>query len=133
MPIAPISRGPQASLLPCTHCGTKFAPRKPWQLYCSPRCRLAGFRGADAFHETDDAPPQNRKIIDVRPNVALGSGGICAPRDVIEGELFAGRNWRETVSADGVASMVARIIRQVDDRRAPSPGSLYVPGNSTNH
>jgi hypothetical protein len=100
----------QARLALCAECGREFTRRKPWQRCCSPRCRLANFRAAHAFHGADDdalngARPQNPKITAVRPGLA-GSGGICAPRDVIEA-AFGDRTWRPTISADGVPAVVS--------------------------
>lgn len=29
----------------CKHCGKSFTPKKPWQKFCSPRCRFLDFDG----------------------------------------------------------------------------------------
>jgi hypothetical protein len=39
---------------------------------------------------------------------------ICGPAWVTERELFAGRNWREVISTDGVVCLVASVRRPHD-------------------
>ena len=30
------------------HCGTQFEPKRPWQRFCSAKCRRAAFEGGSA-------------------------------------------------------------------------------------
>jgi hypothetical protein len=42
----------------------------------------------------------------------LSDTGIFGPRRVVEAELFAGREWRDEISADGVRSQVSMLSRR---------------------
>ena len=45
----------------CRYCGTNFAPRRPWAVFCGPRCRrLWHARGASAIDEAWRADVERR-------------------------------------------------------------------------
>lgn len=43
--------------------------------------------------------------------------GIIGPREVIQAEIIAGREWREVISADGVRCYVTA-LRRIPDKLA---------------
>jgi hypothetical protein len=108
----------------CAKCGGGFVPRKPWQEFCSSRCRLQAFRheARHAFH-SPGATQQDTgagEIIAVRPSpiqeVPVNTHAfhpqnqhLRAPRHVIEAEVFGGREWRQVVSPDGVVCQVGTL------------------------
>ena len=119
------SQGSHGNIAICPPCGVKFTPLTSRQRYCSVRCRVAAFRASrKSCNATDDARPGNEKINAVRQDpikkAQINEGvrnaknwarrpPIYGPRQVIEDEVFAGREWHQVVSDDGVVSLVAKL------------------------
>jgi hypothetical protein len=117
-----------AQVSSCLECGDAFAPHIPWQRFCSHRCRQAALRrrkanGAGVTHSMRQGSGA-LEIIAVRSNVfgktqqnqctrdASNEGGRSPPPDIIEAEVFAGRQWRPVFSSDGVFCEVAALRRR---------------------
>ena len=89
------------------------------QKYCSTRCRQQAHYGKlvaegrfDPISGQDTALPTNppKKFNGVNNLQGAKTGStsrIFGPRDVIDAELFAGRDWTPVVSPDGVTCMIA--------------------------
>jgi len=104
-----------------SRCGGVFVPRKPWQEFCSQRCRQAALRGRQARVTHGMAHPTGAaEIIAVRPSPIAEvpvnthasrpeNQGGSAPSHVIEAEVFGGRTWRQVASSDGVVCEVGRL------------------------
>lgn len=115
----------------CTWCGKSFRMQRIGHRFCSPRCRKTVNRAetvTGAFRSVASAPhsavgrfsPKNKSKINTvqggkaRSNPLNLVGGHRAPnaapldpvlrRAIIEVEVFGGREWRQTISADGVVS-----------------------------
>jgi hypothetical protein len=119
----------------CAHCGAPFTVCKPWQRYCSPKCRIAGFRAAvsaaaqaqasadptpdevatSSCNAWDGAKPgpvaephgQPRPASHAMPQPGCRSA-ISGPAQVIAIEVMAGWTWVEVMSPDGVSAWEAR-------------------------
>jgi len=110
----------------CASCRRVFVPRRRWQTFCSPGCRLDAFRSkANGAPETHGMvrPTRAAKINDVRPSSITETPvkphfqnafqqGVRAPHRVIEVEVFGGRAWRQVVSPDGVTCEVSTLRKR---------------------
>jgi hypothetical protein len=120
---APPPRNEKSSAAPvgCSRCGSVFVPRKPWQTFCSPRCRLAAFR-ASQERETHGMtyPSGAPKINAVSPSPIQdppeNTHAFHSPKQggsllqhVLEIEVFGGRDRRPGVSSDGTPYEVSRL------------------------
>jgi len=107
----------------CALCGDVFVPRKQWQTFCTPGCRLDAFRrraaGEGETHGMAD-PTGASKINAVRPSpiqeVPVNTHafhsenrGVRAPRHVVEVEIGGNRRWQQVVSPDGVVSQIGTL------------------------
>jgi hypothetical protein len=104
-------------------CGRTVTRHSRQQRYCSDRCRdfarrenKARTANKNSVLGEDTGKPTNppKKLNGFNELQAAKSGStprIHAPRRVIERELFAGRDWREEVSPDGVTVQVAQLGR----------------------
>ena len=114
----------------CQNCGkpvaAKHTGRKP--RYCSDRCRDAhrrqlNFDFCGATRYPCQAKPRNAENSHANSNgcrgalAGRGSVGKALWRSIVELEVYAGRDWSEAVSSDGVAYRVAtlrpRALREV--------------------
>jgi len=107
----------------CEACGRTVARRSRQQKYCSDRCRDFARRENNA--RTAFKNPVVGQDTGKRTNPFKKSNGfnglhgaksrstprIFGPRQVIERELFGGRDWTPVVSPDGVIAQVARLRR----------------------
>jgi hypothetical protein len=115
----------------CLGCGRQVERHARQQRYCSLECRKgesAGFQSARAQCTSSskqnavrasngfgpDGPPE--KANDFRRLAK----GVFGPARVMAAEIFAGREWREVVSHDGVRSYVS-ILRQPALRNGSAP------------
>jgi hypothetical protein len=104
-------------------CGRAVARASRQQKFCSVRCRqqahyekLVAEGRFDPVLGQDTALPTNppeklNGVNDLRGGKAGSTPRIFGPRDVIDVELFADRDWAPVVSPDGVVSQVARLRR----------------------
>jgi hypothetical protein len=93
------------------------------QQFCSKRCRqqahyrkLVAEGRFDPVLDQDSALPTNpvkksNSFNGLQAAKSTSSPRISGPRDVMEVELFAGRDWIPAVSPDGVVCMVASRLR----------------------
>jgi len=104
--------------LQCPICECKFSRRSRQQRYCSPPCmrkanyiRKAGsgllLGQYTAF--VPNPPKSSREINNLQRAKTQSSARIIGPPAVIQGEVFAGREWREVISAGGVKSFVCQL------------------------
>ena len=97
----------------CVRCGRSVLRQARQQKFCSAHCReLAKQRTRKAFLGQDTGappnPPQNVNGFKSLPAPKSGSSiALQAPRDVIEAEVFSGRQWRPVVSSGGVVCEVS--------------------------
>jgi endogenous inhibitor of DNA gyrase (YacG/DUF329 family) len=108
-------------LISCAHCGRGVPPQRPWQTFCSHRCRQAALRGRQALAVQETADPTGAaKINAVRPSPIqempvkphfqnASRRGVRAPSYVVEAEVFGSRVWRQAVSPDGVVCQVGTL------------------------
>jgi hypothetical protein len=104
----------------CAMCGRTVTRRSRQQKYCSDRCRDFARRENNArtaiknpvvvadTAEPTNPPKKSNGFNSLRAAKSGSTPAIYAPREVISRELFAGRDWREEVSPDGVVVQVAR-------------------------
>jgi hypothetical protein len=106
----------------CACCGRGVARATLHQKFCSARCRVTHFRknghtaiisgGLGQATGRVTHPPKKLNGFKILQAAKSGSTpAICGPQRVIERELFAGREWHEQVSPDGVAIQVTRFRR----------------------
>ena len=107
----------------CEACGRTVMRRSRQQRFCSDRCRDFARRennastafknpvvGEDTGKPTN--PPKKSSGVNGLHGAKSGSTPrIFGPRQVIERELFGGREWHEEVSPHGVVTQVARLRR----------------------
>jgi hypothetical protein len=107
----------------CEACGRSVTRRSKQQRFCSARCRQFALRenrartaiknpvlGMDTGPVTN--PPKKLNGFNGLQGAKLGSTPrIYGPRHVLERELFAGSDWQQVVSPDGVVTQVARLGR----------------------
>jgi len=108
----------------CASCGTAFVSRKPWQTFCSHRCRQTALRARQTRVTHGMVCPSGAaKIIAVRPNRSENlqqnqhafrpqNQGVRAPRHVVEAEVFGGRKWRSIISSNGVVCEVSTLRKR---------------------
>lgn len=98
----------------CANCGASLQPKRGSrrQRYCDDACRKTAFRAAKwlARYEVPEAG-RSVEILPaistaIPPDFADRPPRIYGPRNVIEAEVFGGRQWREIVSANGVRAFV---------------------------
>jgi hypothetical protein len=118
------SRNQFSKIASCPVCDAAFVVRRPWQHFCSARCRLAAHRREmHAPQGQSTLPTGTPKIIAVQPNPSgkthqnqstqnAFQQGVRAPHHVIEAEVFGGRAWRQAVSSDGVAYEVSTLRKR---------------------
>jgi hypothetical protein len=94
------------------------------QTYCSPKCRARGHYTKNGRRRvfSDDlggdsgllTHPQIKHCdFNVLQWAKSGSSTrIVGPHRVVEAELFAGREWRDKISADGIRSQVSTLARR---------------------
>jgi len=107
----------------CAMCGRTVTRRSRQQKYCSDRCRDFARREnndrttiKNSVLGQDTRKPTNplKKLNGFNGLQAAKSGSIpriYGPRQVIERELFAGCDWHEEVSPDGVVVQVTQLRR----------------------
>jgi hypothetical protein len=107
----------------CAACGRTVTRHSRQQRYCSDRCRdfirrenKARTAIKNPVVVVDTAKPTNppKKSNGFNSLQAAKSGStprICAPRHVLERELFAGRDWHQEISPDGVVVQVTQLRR----------------------
>jgi endogenous inhibitor of DNA gyrase (YacG/DUF329 family) len=107
----------------CEACGSSVTRHSRQQRYCSDRCRQFALRENKARTAIknpvlgqDTGPVTNppKKLNGFNGLQAAKSGSIpriYGPRQVIERELFAGCDWHEEVSPDGVVVQVTQLRR----------------------
>ena len=105
----------------CPACGKRTKRKSRQQVYCSPKCRKAGayarngrtainFPASVRHTGLGTKSPKNVNGFNaLHPPKSASSAGIVAPRAVIEAEVFAGREWREIESRDGVTSHITTL------------------------
>jgi hypothetical protein len=108
----------------CPGCERRVARKSRQQTYCSTRCRKRGAyakngrNGRTAIYsdglgrDSGLGTDPHRKDNDFNALQWSKSGsstGIHGARRVVEAELFAGREWREVTSSDGVRSQVGQL------------------------
>jgi len=108
----------------CPGCERRVARKSRQQVYCSSKCRKRGAyakNGRTAIYSADldrgsglgTNPHENGNDFNALQWSKSGSStGIVGPRLVIEAEVFAGREWHEVISADGVRSQVSTLARR---------------------
>ena len=108
----------------CAVCGREVTRASRQQKFCSVRCRqqahyekLVAEGRFDPILGQDTAlptkPPKNSNgVNNLQAAKSASTPRIHGPRDVIEVELFAGRDWAAVVSLDGVICMVASRLRR---------------------
>ena len=117
-------RNPQAARrdtpVKCPVCGRVVPRASRRQRFCSARCRQQAHYGKlvaegrfDPVLGQDTALPTNppKKFSDINGLQAAKTWStprIFGPRQVIERELFAGREWHEEISPVGLVTQVAR-------------------------
>jgi hypothetical protein len=107
----------------CPVCDRTVQRKSRNQQFCSTRCRQqAHYEKSVAEGRFDPVLGGQAALPTSTPKKSNGTNGlqaaksrstscICGPRDVIEVELFAGRDWTPAVSPDGVVCMVAARLR----------------------
>jgi hypothetical protein len=105
----------------CPVCDKRVQRKARQQIYCSRKCRQQAHYGKlvaeGRFNPVlgkDTGLPTNppRKSCNFSKLQATKTGSnlrICGPARVTERELFAGRDWREATSTDGVVCLVASL------------------------
>ena len=108
----------------CEVCDRTVVRRSRQQRFCSDRCRdfarrenkaRTAFKNPVAGQDTGKPTNPPKKSNGFNGLQAAKSGSnprIFGPRDVIEAELFAGRDWIPRESADSVVCMVAPRLRR---------------------
>jgi hypothetical protein len=99
----------------CANCGAPLRPKRSSrrQKFCDDACRKNAFR-ASKWLARYELPEAGRSVANNRARSMACNGPsvdgpprIYGPRRVIQRELFAGRQWRDVVSPDGVRVWVA--------------------------
>jgi phage FluMu protein Com len=105
----------------CAVCGRVVARASRQQRFCSARCRkrhaYAENARTDVFVSAlgqhsgsgTNPPKKSNGFNGVQAAKSGSNPPIYAPPWVIERELFAGRDWHEAVSPDGVVTKIARL------------------------
>jgi hypothetical protein len=115
----------------CASCGREVARQARRQKFCSARCkeraRTRVRSGAQASRPVRAKQNRARANLPTDPpkninqvNAARrAKGGIVAPVDILDVEVFGGRDWRPATSSGGVSIQVGRLRQRALMRGRP--------------
>jgi hypothetical protein len=116
----------------CANCDKPLAIKQTGRtrLYCSARCRDARRRQANFAVSAQTRPGHPRchetpkKVVRAQcfpvATQSIDPPRISGPRNVLEAELIAGRQWHQAASPDGVICQVAQLApRAIDGGGVP--------------
>jgi hypothetical protein len=98
----------------CPVCDKRVQRRARQQTYCSRKCRQRAHYDksvAEGRFDPTNPPQKFRNFSELQATKTGSSLRIYGPAGVIERELFAGRDWCEATSTDGVVCLVASLSR----------------------
>jgi hypothetical protein len=121
---ATVTASNRDQMVVCPGCERRVARKSRQQVYCSSKCRKRGAyakNGRTAIysdglgHDSGLGTDPHRKDNDFNAlqwSKSGSSAGILGQRRIIAAEVFAGREWQEAVSEDGVRYEVGWLRRR---------------------